>query len=158
PAERLLLDCRLTAEAWRRAEPASGFRQQDANTGDPATEATEVRVLYDDHRNAIGVTCFDSEPRRIIVNHMQRAQSHGPDGRFTVAIDTYSDGRSGYYFEISPSGAMGDGLVLPGTGTGGTTTTGGGGVNRSWDGIWNARVERNETGWTAEIEIPLHTI
>ena len=158
PAERLLLDGRLTEEAWRRAEPASGFRQQDPNTGDPATEETEVRVLYDDHRIVIGVTCFDSEPRRIMGNQMQRDQSLGADDRFMVAIDTYSDGRSGYYFEINPSGAMGDGLVLPGTGTGGTTTTGGGGVNRSWDGIWNARVERNEMGWTAEIEIPLHTI
>jgi len=158
PAERLLLDGRLTEEAWRRAEPAAGFRQQDPNTGDPATEATEVRVLYDERRIVIGVTCFDSEPRRIRGNQMQRDQSLGADDRFMVAIDTYSDGRSGYYFEINPSGAMGDGLVQPGTGTGGTTGTGGGGVNRSWDGIWNARVDRNDTGWTAEIEIPFHTM
>ena len=158
PAERLVLDGRLAEEAWRRAEPATGFRQQDPNTGDPATEATEVRVLFDEHRIVIGVTCFDSEPSRIMGNQMQRDQSLGADDRFMVAIDTYSDGRSGYYFEINPSGAMGDGLVQPGTGTGGSTGTGGGGVNRSWDGIWNARVDRNDTGWTAEIEIPFHTI
>src|SRR6266850_378432 len=158
PAERLVLDGRLTEEAWRRAEPAAGLRQQDPNTGDPATEATEVRVLYDEHRIVIGITCFDSEPRRIMGNQMQRDQSIGADDRFMVAIDTYSDGRSGYYFEINPSGAMGDGLVQPGTGTGGSTGTGGGGVNRSWDGVWNARVDRNDTGWTAEIEIPFHTI
>jgi len=66
-----------------------------------------------------------------------------------VAIDSYSDARSGYYFEINPSGAMGDGLVLAGNGIV---------VNRSWDGIWTARVERDSTGWTTEIEIPLHTI
>ena len=158
PAERLVLDGRLTEEAWRRAAPATGFLQQDPNTGDPATEPTEVRVLYDEHRIIIGVTCFDSEPGRIMGNQMQRDQSLGADDRFMVAIDTYSDGRSGYYFEINPSGAMGDGLVQPGTGTGSSTGTGGGGVNRSWDGIWNARVDRNDTGWTAEIEIPFHTI
>ena len=158
PAERLVLDGRLSEEAWRRAEPATGFRQQDPNTGDPATEATEVRVLYDEHRIVIGVTCFDSEPRRVMGNQMQRDSSLGADDRFMVAIDTYSDGRSGYYFEINPSGAMGDGLVQPGTGTGSSTGTGGGGVNRSWDGIWNARVERSDMGWTAEIEIPFHTI
>src|SRR6267378_3023836 len=105
PAERLVLDGRLTEEAWQRAEPAAGFRQQDPNTGDPATEATEVRVLYDERRIVIGVTCFDSEPRRIMGNQMQRDQSIGADDRFMVAIDTYSDGRSGYYFEINPSGA-----------------------------------------------------
>jgi hypothetical protein len=156
--DRIVIDGRLTEEAWRRAEPASGFRQQDPNNGDPATEPTEVRVVYDERRILIGLICFDSEPDRIMGNQMQRDQSITADDRFMVAIDTYSDGRSGYYFEINPSGAMGDGLVLPGTGSGGTTGTGGGGVNRSWDGIWNARVARDERGWTAEIEIPLHTI
>src|SRR5438874_8279394 len=148
-SDRLILDGRLTDDAWHRAEPASGFFQQDPNNGDAATEPTEVRVLYDDHRIVIGVTCFDSEPGRIMGNQMQRDQSLGADDRFMVAIDTYSDGRSGYYFEINPSGAMGDGLVAAGNGTA---------VNRSWDGIWNARVERNATGWTAETEIPFHTI
>jgi len=149
PAERLVLDGRLTEEAWRRAASASGFIQQDPNTGDAATEATEVRVLYDEHRIVIGVMCFDSEPGRIMGNQMQRDQSLAADDRFMIAIDTYSDGRSGYYFEINPSGAMGDGLVLAGSGTQ---------VNRSWDGIWDARVDRNEMGWSAEVEIPLHTI
>jgi len=147
--DHLVLDGHLTEEAWRRATPASGFRQQDPNTGDAATEATEVRVLYDARRILIGVTCFDSEPSRIMGNQMQRDQSLAADDRFMIAIDTYSDGRSGYYFEINPSGAMGDGLVVSGSGAA---------VNRSWDGIWNARVFRDEQGWSAEIEIPLNTI
>src|ERR1041384_1760374 len=44
PAERLVLDGRLTEEAWRRAASASGFIQQDPNTRDAGTEATEGRV------------------------------------------------------------------------------------------------------------------
>src|SRR3954468_13102161 len=74
-SDRIILDGRLAEEVWRRAVPAAGFRQQDPNTGDPATEPTEVRVLYDAHRLIIGVTCFDSEPRRIMGNQMQRDQS-----------------------------------------------------------------------------------
>jgi hypothetical protein len=157
-SERLTIDGRLSEDAWRRAAPASDFRQQDPNNGEPATEPTEVRVLYDEHRIVLGVRCLDSEPDRLLGNQMQRDQSITADDRFMVAIDTYSDGRSGYYFEINPSGAMGDGLVQPGTGTGSSTGGGGGGVNRSWDGIWNARVARDAMGWTAEIEIPLQTI
>jgi hypothetical protein len=147
--ERIVLDGRLSEEAWRRADPASDFRQQDPQNGEPATEQTEVRVLYDAHRMLLGVRCLDSEPARLFGNQMQRDQSLAADDRFMFAIDTYSDGRSGYYFEINPSGAMGDGLVLPGNGIQ---------VNRSWDGIWDARVERNSAGWTAEIELPLRTI
>ena len=80
---------------------------------------------------------------------MQRDQTLDADDRFMLAIDPYSDGRSGYYFEINVAGAMGDGLVLPGNGTN---------VNRSWDGIWLAHVQRDDKGWTAEIEIPFNTI
>ena len=83
-----------------------------------ATEPTEVRVIYDARRIIIGVICFDSEPGRIRRNQMQRDQSLGADDRFMMAIDTFADGRSGYYFEINPSGAMGDGLVLAGAGSG----------------------------------------
>jgi hypothetical protein len=148
PDERLTLDGRLSEEAWLRTEPATDFRQQEPLNGEPATEQTEVRILYDEHRIVLGVRCLDSEPTRLFGNQMQRDQSITADDRFMFAIDTYSDGRSGYYFEINPSGAMGDGLVL-GNGIS---------INRSWDGIWDARVARSDIGWTAEIEIPLHTI
>ena len=154
-SDRLVLDGRLDEEAWQRAVPASGFRQQDPNSGDPATEPTEVRVLYDARRLLVGVICFDSEPSRVMGNQMQRDQSLAADDRFMMAIDTYSDGRSGYYFEINPSGAMGDGLVLAGAGGGNGQAAG---VNRSWDGIWQAHVARDERGWSAEIEIPFNTI
>ena len=153
--DRIVLDGRLTEETWRRALPASDFRQQDPNNGDAATEPTEVRLLYDEHRIIIGVTCFDSEPRRIMGNQMQRDQSLAADDRFMVSLDTYDDGRTGYYFEINPSGAMGDGLVQSGVGSGNGNAAG---VNRSWDGIWTTHVSRDATGWTAEIEIPLHTV
>ncbi len=147
--ERIALDGRLTEEGWQRVEPAVDFRQQDPRNGEAATEPTEVRILYDERRFVIGITCFDSEPGQLRANQMQRDQSLGADDRFMLSIDTYSDGRTGYYFEINPAGAMGDGLVLAGNG---------GAVNRSWDGIWTARVERDARGWTAEIEIPLRTI
>src|SRR5262245_65376270 len=99
--DRLVLDGRLTEEVWQRAMPASGFRQQDPNSGDPATESTEVRVLYDARRLLVGVICFDSEPSRVMSNQMQRDQSLGADDRFLVAIDTDCDGRLGHDFEIN---------------------------------------------------------
>ena len=149
PDERIAIDGRLSEDAWTRAEAATGFHQQDPENGEPATEPTEVRVVYDAKRIVIGVRCFDSEPNHLFGNQMQRDQTLDADDRFMLAIDTYSDGRSGYYFEINAAGAMGDGLVLPGTGIN---------VNRSWDGIWLAHVQRDDKGWTAEIEIPLNTI
>ncbi len=147
--ETTAIDGRLIEDAWNRAQPAVDFRQQDPQNGEAATEPTEVRIVYDKHRIILGIRCLDSQARELRGNQMQRDQSLAGDDRFMIALDTYSDGRTGYYFEINPSGAMGDGLVLAGTGMS---------VDRSWDGIWNVRVDQTDEGWTAEIELPLRTI
>src|SRR5438132_7151834 len=58
PDERIAIDGRLSEDAWTRAQAATDFRQQDPLTGNPATEPTEVRVVYDAKRIVIGVRCF----------------------------------------------------------------------------------------------------
>jgi hypothetical protein len=154
--EAIALDGRLDEPAWQRAMPAGEFIQQDPDNGAPATERTEVRVLYERHRLYLGVLCHDSQPDRLLGNQMQRDQPFDADDRFRWTLDTYLDGRTGYFFEINPSGAMGDGLV--GIGASGGSTDGESGLNRQWDGIWIARVRRTAEGWTAEIELPFRTL
>lgn len=152
-AELLVIDGVLDEAVWRRAEPATNFRQRDPDNGAHATERTEVRIAYDRDRLVLGVWCYDSEPTRLLGNQMQRDQPFSADDRFMWGLDPYLDGRTGYFFEINPAGAMGDGIVS-GPGGGGF----GGNMNKSWDGIWIARVRRTPEGWTAEIEIPFKTL
>ncbi|MBI4264857.1 MAG: carbohydrate binding family 9 domain-containing protein [Acidobacteria bacterium] len=154
PEETIRLDGVPNEAVWERAAPATDFRQRDPDNGAPATEQTEVRLLYDADRLILGVVLHDSEPDRLLGNQMQRDQAFSADDRFMWAIDTFRDGRSGYFFEINPSGAMGDGLIDPSSDGGGL----GAGANKSWDGIWTARVRRGPGGWTAEIEIPFKTL
>ena len=95
----------------------------------------------------MGVTCLrlragqvarlPAPPRRV-----PAAPTTGSCGRSTRS----STQRSGYFFEMNPSGLMADALF------------GVNGDNRAWDGIWNARVRRSEIGWTIEIEIPFRTL
>ena len=152
--ESLVIDGAPDEPAWQRATPATNFLQRDPDNGAPATERTEVRVLFDRDRIVLGVICHDSEPSELLGNQMQRDQSFEADDRFMFAIDPFFDGRTGYFFEINPSGAMGDGLITGPTGGGDF----GGEMNKSWDGIWVARVRRTSVGWTAEIEIPFKTV
>src|SRR3989442_14216205 len=84
PDERIVLDGRLTEAVWRRAIPANDFRQQDPYNAEPATEQTEVRVVFDDHRLVLGVTCFDSEPTRLRGNQLQRVPSFSAAGGFIL--------------------------------------------------------------------------
>jgi hypothetical protein len=154
PEQVIELDGVPDEPVWERAQPATNFRQREPDNGAPATEQTEVRILYDADRIILGVTLHDSEPDRLLGNQMQRDQAFSADDRFMWAIDTFRDGRNGYFFEINPSGAMGDGLIDPSEDGGGL----GAGANKSWDGIWTARVRRGAGGWTAEIEIPFKTL
>lgn len=153
-AESIVLDGNPDEAVWQKAVPATNFLQRDPENGEPATEKTEVRIVFDRDRIILGVTCFDSEPARLLGNQMQRDQPFEADDRFMFAIDPFFDGRTGYFFEINPSGAMGDGLITSPTGGRGF----GGEMNKSWDGIWIARVRRTSIGWTAEIEIPFKTV
>ena len=150
--DRLSVDGVLDEAVWKRAVPATDFKQQDPNNGEPATERTEVRVVYDENRIVLGVHCFDSEPHRLLGNQMQRDQPFGGDDRFMWALDPFLNGRTGYLFEINPLGAMSDGLITGAPGDFGDD------ANMAWDGIWMARVRRSDIGWTAEIEIPFKTL
>ena len=145
--ERIELDGILDEPAWKRAVPAADFRQQDPDNGQPATEPTEVRIMYDKDTLYMGVTCFDSEPDKWLGFQRGRDGGLGSDDRFQWTIDTFLDGRTGYFFEMNPSGLMADALQGAANAS-----------NRKWDGIWNARARRSEIGWTLEIAIPFRTL
>lgn len=153
--EHIDLDGQLNEPVWSRAQPATDFVQMDPVSGAPPTERTEVRIVVDRDRLYLGVICFDSDPAGIRGKQMLRDADLGSDDRFMWSIDTYLNGRTGYYFETNPLGLMGDGLIAQGDSG---PDAAGGTVNKQWDGIWLARVSRNQSGWTAEIELPLRTI
>ncbi|MFW6078920.1 MAG: carbohydrate binding family 9 domain-containing protein, partial [Gemmatimonadota bacterium] len=144
------LDGRLDEPFWQRADVADGFVQQEPNEGAPATEPTEVRIVYDDGNLYIGAILHDSDPSGILGRTLQRDAGLGSDDRFMWILDTFLDGRTGYFFEINPAGLMGDGLLRGGSG--------GSSINKSWDGVWEARVARGPDGWSAEIRIPFSTL
>src|SRR5262245_65022555 len=57
--DRVTLDGVLNEPVWGQAVPAADFRQQDPQNGAPATEPTEVRIVYSRDAVYMGVTCFD---------------------------------------------------------------------------------------------------
>lgn len=156
--EAITADGKLDEPIWQRALPATDFMQRDPHLGEPATERTEVRVAYSRNNLYLGVICFDSEPDKLMGNTMLRDAALNSGDIFQWTFDPYLDGRSGYFFEMNPSGAMGDSL-LGGGGAGGDFRGGDfGGGARAWDGIWYAKVNKSEIGWTIEIEIPFRTL
>jgi len=144
--ERIALDGILDEPVWARALPAKDFIQVDPQNGAPATEATEVRIAFSRDAIYLGVTAYDSQPDRFLGYQRRRDETLQSDDRFQWTIDTFLDARSGYFFEMNPSGLMADSLLSVN------------GNNRQWDGIWNARARHTDFGWALEIEIPFRTL
>jgi hypothetical protein len=144
--ESIVLDGRLDEPGWSRADAGGDFIQVDPENGRPATEKTEIRILFSANALYIGITCYDSEPTRIMSYQRRRDEGLPADDKIQLMIDTFLDGRTGYFFELNPQGAMTDALQSP-------TDT-----NRAWDGIWDARVRQSEIGWVLEMELPFQTL
>ncbi|OFW00874.1 MAG: hypothetical protein A3I61_03845, partial [Acidobacteria bacterium RIFCSPLOWO2_02_FULL_68_18] len=151
------IDGVLDEPAWRDAAMFDDFTQQEPSDGAPATERTEVRVLYDGGHLYLGVHAFDSNPDGIIATEMRRDSPQLlEEDNFQIILDTFRDSRSGYMFVTSPLGAKLEQQVFEegGGNTRGTASN----INRDWNGVWDASAQRTEDGWVAEIAIPMVTV
>ena len=147
---KIEIDGLLNEPEWKMVLPAKDFIQRDPIQGSPATEKTEVYVIHDKENLYIGAILFDSNPDGILAYQKRRDQSLRTDDRFMWILDTFLDGRTGYFFEVNPAGLLGDGLII-----GGDSYWG---INKDWNGIWDARVVVIPEGWSVEVIIPFRTL
>lgn len=147
---KIEIDGLLNEPEWKMVLPAKDFIQRDPIQGSPATEKTEVYVIHDKENLYIGAILFDSNPDGILAYQKRRDQSLRTDDRFMWILDTFLDGRTGYFFEVNPAGLLGDGLII-----GGDSYWG---INKDWNGIWDARVVVIPEGWSVEVVIPFRTL
>ena len=143
--ETIRLDGRLDEAVWRGSSE-SGFIQAEPREGQPATEETEVWVVYDESNLYVAARLHDSgEPT---VNEIRKDFGDTNQDVFQVILDTFRDRRNGYVFQTNPEGARGDRQVA----------NEGREINRSWDAVWRVETERIEGGWTLEMEIPFRAL
>jgi len=161
----------LSDPVWGAATPVGGFRQSTPDEGEPASERTEIRVVYTDDTLYFGVVLFDDDPSTIIVADSRRDSSLDETDSFQLILDTFLDHQNGFVFGTSPSGLEFDGQVTNegqgsgrfGGGGGGRAGSGqqrgsGGGFNQNWDGAWQVETRITDIGWIAEFAIPFRTL
>ncbi len=156
--EAIRVDGLLDEAAWSRAVAASGFRQREPREGQPATEPTEFRVLYDGQALYVGVHARDAQPGKVIGRILQRdkivAQSFdersawaGDDG-IAIVLDPFHDHRNAFLFATNPNGAELDALVSDESPV----------WNTDWRGVFRVAARRTRDGWSAEFAIPFRTL
>lgn len=158
-----VLDGDILNEAlWQRGVAAGGFIQKSPSEGSPASQRTEVRILYTSTALYVGIICFDEDPSGIIISGARRDASLDNTDSVRFILDTYRDGQNGFVFGTNPAGLEYDAQVnnegQGGGGFSGQQGGSGGGFNLNWDGSWRVRTGVHEQGWSAEFEIPFRTV
>ena len=138
------IDGRLEEPEWGSVPAVSGFLQKEPSEGESATEATQVRILYDDSLLYIGVQLFDGDPSQIRASELRRDNDLGNDDSFTLVLDSYHDHRNAFLFRVNPLGTRFDALIRNESFR----------IYTEWDEDWTVVAAIGETGWTAEIAIP----
>src|SRR5438445_4310725 len=87
------LDGTLDDQLWQSAKVITDFRQREPNEGEPATEKTEVRILYTRRAVYFGILCYDSVPSRIIATELRRDVNQDLDDHFEILIESNHDRR-----------------------------------------------------------------
>ncbi len=144
----ITIDGVLDEDTWIQAVPASAFIQADPLEGQPATEATEVKVAYDAEFLYIAVLCRDTDPSGIVVNEIRKDFAGRDQDTFDVLLDTFGDRRNGFVFSTNAAGAKADTQIA----------NEGRDVNTNWDAVWWVEARRGADGWTAEFRIPFKTL
>jgi len=163
-----VLTGRLDDPLWRQARVLSDFVQHEPFEGLPASERTEVRVLFDGEAVYVGARLHDSDASGIIRGEVRRDASLKEQDSFLIVLDTYLDRQNAFLFGTTPAGIEHDGQVTR-EGEGGfggplaIRSTGGSGgqassANLNWDGTWTVKTAVDSAGWTAEFRIPFKTL
>ena len=140
----IIIDGRLTESAWSAAAPVTQFTQMDPREGMPASEATDVRILFDERAVYVGARLHDTGPTS---SRLGRRDSDLLDSDwFAVSLDGYHDHLSAARFAVNPLGVIQDEIMT------GSNTFGG---DATWDPVWAAEVSVDSGGWTVEMRIPL---
>ena len=103
------IDGVIDADEWRDATRVADFIQFEPNRGEPSELETEAAVLYDDTHLYVAFVAHDPEP--LMAQMTQRDAELWNDDSVQIYIDTFHDGRSGYFFMTNVLGTQLDGRL-----------------------------------------------
>jgi hypothetical protein len=150
--EKISIDGSLTEPAWQTAQVATDFVTYSPTMGLPATQRTQVRVLYDNKAVYFGIYLYDHAPDSILRELTKRDQiSNANTDQFKISLNPYNDGQNLFQFEVSAANVQGDLKQSASASSSGDSWMRG---DHSWNSVWYSKVKFTSEGWMLEVEIP----
>jgi len=143
------IDGDLGDAAWINVPVAADFIQNYPALGQPASQKTIIKVIYDNSAIYIGAYLYD-DPSLIRKQLTARDAEQQKDvDYFSIFFDTYNDNQNGFQFVVTSANVQSDARLGPNLG-GGFGEYG----DKTWDAVWESKVQMQKDGWTVEIKIP----
>jgi hypothetical protein len=146
-AEPLRVDGRLEEAVYRQEYPVSDFIQTDPVENVPATEKTDLWIMFDRDNIYVAFRVFESQPERRVANVMQKDnQNLFQNDGVTFTLDTFYDRRNGVGFMLNAIGGRTDGQITDER------------WNRDWNTVWDFQSADFDDGWAGEVAIPFKSL
>ena len=146
--ESIKPDGKLTEPVWRTVPVASSFTQVEPHQERKANDSTEVRITYDSRFVYIAAFCRDTLGRKSFkAPDLMRDFNWRAHDTFAITFDGFNDHRNSVSFATNPYGAQKDYLSFDDTF-----------FDSDWNGLWQVRTSRSDSGWVAEFAIPWKTL
>ena len=143
------IDGNLEDVVWVNAQVLTDFVQNFPTYGLPASQKTEVKIVYDNTAIYLGAYLHD-DPSLIKKQITARDGEQQQDvDYFSVFFDTYNDNQNGFQFLVTTANVQSDAKLGP-------NYTGDSGVygDKTWDAVWDSKVSMKPDGWVVEMRIP----
>ena len=143
-----IVDGDLSDPVWQKAPVIDQFIQQVPDSGQPATERTEVRIVYDSDALYIAAYLHYTDPTTVVRNvlRFRDDQVWAKDDIIRFLIDTFHDHRRAYVFTVNALGTKQDAQIDNEA------------WHSNWDEVWDVRTRLQKDGWSAELRIPFRIL
>ena len=143
------IDGNLDDAVWVNAQGLTDFVQNFPTYGLPASQKTEVKIVYDNTAIYLGAYLHD-DPSLIKKQITARDGEQQQDvDYFSVFFDTYNDNQNGFQFLVTTANVQSDAKLGPNY-TGDFGSYG----DKTWDAVWDSKVSIKTDGWVVEMRIP----
>jgi len=135
------IDGILDDACWLEGVWGGDFRQQMPTEGAAPSQRTEFKILYDNVNIYVAIKAYDNEPDRIDRQMARRDERVGDN--VGISLDSYFDRRTGFEFDLTAAGSKMDLLMTNDN------------FDVNWNPVWYGKVGTLDSGWIAEMQIPL---
>lgn len=137
-----VIDGKINEAVWNEANWTSDFIQKEPMEFEPPTEQTAFKILYDDDHLYVAVMAYCKDVSKI-ERRLGRRDSFEGDW-IGMGFDSYNDNLTGFMFGVSAAGVKNDGIYTNDVD-----------YDETWDPVWFVKVSIADSGWMAEMKIPL---